>query len=171
VNGYAVPPFANLSRQVSFTSTAHENSNFDKVVLRQLHVSDLFVPVVIAITNSQPPVAGHENPSGWRGQLAGAFVGPVETFQSVLNKMQGQYPIDLCHAVDAANGEYLDQLRLPYLERDKIEFPLGWTLSSTTATEIDKRLNTLKSKNDGDFNRIRELLNGKASIRSVRKCT
>jgi hypothetical protein len=37
-----VPPLANCSHQVSFTTTAHQNSNFDKVVLKAADKSGQF---------------------------------------------------------------------------------------------------------------------------------
>jgi len=48
VNGCAVPPLANCSQQVSFTSTAHQNSNFDKVVLRNYLKEFALSHVVVA---------------------------------------------------------------------------------------------------------------------------
>ena len=93
--------------------------------------------------------------SGLEGSAAGALLSPLETLGKVCLALSQRHRETLNSQVHASGGEVLDGFAL---RTCRVEFPLGWMLSSSTRTALLQQIRTLQADPQSDFQRVRSFL-------------
>jgi Patatin-like phospholipase len=106
--------------------------------------------------------ADQQNRAGLEGTAAGALLSPFETLDSIRQALSKKHRETFNGLVRASGGEVLDGFAL---RASRIEFPLGWMLSSATRSALTQQIRSLKSDPQGHFQRIRSLLSPSRPLR------
>jgi hypothetical protein len=122
------------------------------------------VPVAISITNDPDRAWSGFAPTActkptvedsWGGaSLIGVLTQPLGTLDAGRARAAETWRSNWKNAVFSAKGEFIDLPLFRCTEDADVAFPLGWTLSRTVRSQIDKKVERLKSQVDGPYQRV-----------------
>ena len=93
--------------------------------------------------------------AGLEGSAAGALLSPLETLGKVCLSLSQRHRETFNSQVHASGGEVLDRFAL---HTCRVEFPLGWMLSSSTRAALMRQIRTLQADPQSDFQCVRSFL-------------
>jgi hypothetical protein len=120
------------------------------------------IRIVAIVIADDPIILGPDHPdtyqqhkSGLEGSAAGALLSPLETLGKVSQALSQRHREAFNSQVHAAGGEVLDGFAL---RASRVEFPMGWMLSSSTRAALMRQIRTLQADPQSDFQRVRRFL-------------